>query len=158
MADNDTDKTEDPTPERRRKAREDGQFPRARDAGNVFGSVAVMFTLYSFRDDLSGLFRAFAVRCYSEPYTLIRGDYSALAGQVSHIVAVLVFPMAIAAALGSTVAGLFEAGFHPNMDLASPRWSRLDPLPRLKQMFMLQEAALNIGLQLARVLAVGFVV
>jgi flagellar biosynthetic protein FlhB len=158
MAENDTDKTEDPTPERRRKAREEGQFPRARDAGNMLGSFAVMLTLFSFGDDLALSFREFAVRCYGEPYTLVRGDVRALFGQVSHILMLLVFPVAIAAALGATAAGLFEAGFHPNMDLASPRWSRVDPLARLKQMFALRDAAINVTLQLARVVMVACVV
>ena len=35
MSDDDSEKTEDATPERRRKAREEGQFPRAKDTGGV---------------------------------------------------------------------------------------------------------------------------
>ena len=45
MAGDDTERTEEPTPERRKKARDEGQFPRAKDAGNIIASVVVMLTL-----------------------------------------------------------------------------------------------------------------
>jgi flagellar biosynthesis protein FlhB len=158
MAEADSDKTEDPTPDRRRKAREEGQFPRARDAGNTLGSFAVLLTLIAFGADFVRIFREFSLRCFGEPYNLIHGDLATLARPVSHALVLLIFPVAIAAALGATVAGLFEAGFHPNLDLVSPRFSRVDPLARLRSMFALQDAAVNVMLQLARVVAVGFVV
>jgi flagellar biosynthesis protein FlhB len=46
------------------------------------------------------------------------------------------------------------------MKLAAPKWDRLDPLPKLKQMFMLQEMGVDIVLQLMRVavvLAVAYI-
>src|SRR5690606_41100138 len=40
-----SDKTEEATPERRRKARDEGQFPRSKDAGAVAASAAVLLCL-----------------------------------------------------------------------------------------------------------------
>ena len=54
-------------------------------------------------------------------------------------VALIVLPVALSATLGGLAVGVAEAGFHPNMDLVAPKWERLNPLPKLKQMFMLQE-------------------
>jgi flagellar biosynthetic protein FlhB len=73
------------------------------------------------------------------------------------MVAMIVLPIAAAAALGGLALGVAEAGYHPNMELVAPKWNRLDPLPRLKQMFMLQETAVDVTLQLARVVVVGVV-
>jgi len=157
VAGDDTERTEEPTPERRRKAREEGQFPRAKDAGNIVASVLVMLVLAGFGDGMSRELHQFTWRCLSEPYDLLRGDPTALFHTVSAVVAMLVLPVAAAAALGALALGVAEAGYHPNMDLAAPKWERLNPLPRLQQMFMLQETAIDITLQLARVVVVGVV-
>lgn len=157
MADNDTERTEDPTPDRRRKARDEGQFPRAKDGGNIVASVLVMLTMAALGKGLIEQLRSFSARCFSEPYELVRGDPLALFQNVAAVGGMLVLPLAAAAALGGLALGIAEAGYHPNMDLAAPKWSRLDPLPKLKQMFMLQETAVDITLQLARVVVVAAV-
>jgi flagellar biosynthesis protein FlhB len=157
MSDSDTERTEDPTPDRRRKAREEGQFPRAKDAGNIVASVMVMLTMAGLGKTITEQLQTFTARCFSEPYELLRGDPRALFHSVAAIGALLVLPVAAAATLGGVALGIAEAGYHPNLDLAAPKWSRLDPLPKLKQMFMLQETAVDITLQLARVVVVGVV-
>lgn len=155
MADEqESERTEEPTPDRRRKAREDGQFPRGKDAGNTVAGVAVLITLAALGKSSLDTLRKFAVHCYSEPYELVRGDPRELLHAVATTIGVIIFPMVAAAALGGLAIGIAEAGFHPNMKLAAPKWERLDPLPKLKQMFMLQEMGVDIVLQLLRVAAV----
>lgn len=157
MADNDTERTEEPTPERRRKAREEGQFARAKDAGNIVASVLVMLTIAGLGENMKRKLGAFASRCFSEPYELLRGDPTALFHSVGAVFALIVLPVAAAAALGALALGVAEAGYHPNMQLVAPKWDRLNPLPKLKQLFMLQETAVDIAFQLARVVVVGVV-
>jgi len=157
MAETDSERTEEPTPDRRRKAREEGQFPRAKDAGNIVASVLVMLVMAALGKTITEQLQAFTARCFSEPYDLLRGDPRALFHNIAAVSALLVLPVAAAAALGGLALGIAEAGYHPNMDLAAPKWNRLDPLPKLKQMFMLQETAVDITLQLARVVVVGVV-
>lgn len=154
MASDDTDKTEDPTPQRRRKAREEGQFPRAKDAGNIAGSVAAMLTLGLLRDDYLGALRNIATHCFGQPFDLVWGDARGLAVILGETLAVVTLPLAAAAALGATAWGLLEAGYQPMMSLAAPKLSRLDPLPKLKQLFLPQDALINVALQLLRVAVV----
>ncbi len=156
MAD-DQEKTEEATPERRKKAREEGQFARGKDAGNTAGSVFVLLVLVGFSDRLRQTLVDFCWQCFHEPYFLIRGDTSMLINLTGVVLVILVVPFAAAAALGASATGVAEAGFHPNLDLAAPKWNRLEPLGKLKQMFSPQAAAVNITIQLLRVLAVGFV-
>jgi flagellar biosynthetic protein FlhB len=73
------------------------------------------------------------------------------------VLTLIVLPVAVAASLGGLATGVAEAGYHPNFDLVAPKWDRLDPLPKLKQMFMLQETGVDVALQLARVAIVGSV-
>ncbi|HEU4576670.1 MAG TPA: EscU/YscU/HrcU family type III secretion system export apparatus switch protein [Polyangiaceae bacterium] len=152
--DSESERTEEPTPERRRKAREEGQFPRGRDAGNTIAGIAVLLVLSALGKDSLALLEKFAIHCLSEPYQLLSGDPRALFHGLATTIALLVFPCALAAALGALAIGIAEAGFHPNMNLVAPKWDRLDPLPKLQQMFKLQETGVDIVLQLARVAVV----
>jgi len=152
--DNESERTEEPTPDRRRKAREEGQFPRGKDAGNTLAGVAVLVTLAALGKTSLRTLNEFAVRCYSEPYQLLRGDPSELLQAVATTIGVIIFPVVAAAALGALAIGIAEAGFQPNMSLVAPKWDRLDPLPKLKQMFALKEMGVDIALQLTRVVVV----
>jgi flagellar biosynthesis protein FlhB len=149
--DSESERTEEPTPERRRKAREEGQFPRGKDAGNTLAGVAVLVTLAALGESSLGVLRKFAVYCFSEPYQLLLGDARPVLHGVATTLALIIVPVAFAAALGAVAVGIAEAGFHPNMKLVAPKWERLDPLPKLRQMFALQETGIDIVLQLARV-------
>lgn len=156
MAD-DQEKTEEATPERRKKAREEGQFPRGKDAGNTLGSLCVLLLLIGFSDSVVHLLGEFSWRCFHEPFSLIHGDFKAVAKLTGMVLVALVLPFAFAAALGASAAGVSEAGYQPRLELAAPKWNRLDPLSKLKQMFSPKDAAVNISLQLARVLGVAVV-
>jgi flagellar biosynthesis protein FlhB len=149
--DSESERTEEPTPERRKKAREEGQFPRGKDAGNTVAGIAVLITLAMLGPDAMRILHQFSVRCFTDPYDLTRGDPRALLHAVATTLGVFVFPAVVAAALGALAIGIAEAGYHPNMKLASAKWERLDPLPKLKQMFALQETGVDVVLQLARV-------
>jgi len=72
--DSETERTEEPTPERRRKAREEGQFPRGRDAGNTLAGIAVLLVMSALGKNSVILLEKFAVHCLSEPYELVSGD------------------------------------------------------------------------------------
>lgn len=157
MADSDQEKTEEPTPERRKKARDEGQFPRGKDAGNTAGSFFVILALVGLGGSLAETLGDFAWRCFHEPYQLVHGDFRTLATMVGSVLGLLVLPFAAAAAIGATAAGIAEAGYHPNLDLVGPKWERLEPLGKLKQMFSPQQAMVNIALQFGRVAVVAVV-
>ncbi len=156
MAD-DQEKTEEATPERRKKARDEGQFPRGKDAGNTAGSIMVLLTVVAFGDFFRAEIGSFAWLCFHESDFLIRGNISDLLGHLVRVLFFVIAPLSLAAALGAFAVGVAEAGFHPNMDLIAPKWSRLDPLSKLKQMFSPQQATVNVALQLGRVVAVAAV-
>ncbi|HET9934275.1 MAG TPA: EscU/YscU/HrcU family type III secretion system export apparatus switch protein, partial [Polyangiaceae bacterium] len=65
MSESDSDKTEDATPERRRKAREEGQFPRAKDTGAVAGTLAILLVMSAMGPTFWGLLSSFCRRCFS---------------------------------------------------------------------------------------------
>jgi flagellar biosynthetic protein FlhB len=153
----DTEKTEDATPERRRKAREEGQFPRARDSGAVVGTIAVLLTIGGLGASFWGLLRTFTRRCFSEGLAFRGAGLEYLGRELLSVLAAATLPVAAAAAVGGILAGIAEAGFHPNFDLAAPKFERLDPIAKLGQMLSPKAALANIALSLMRVAVVALV-
>ncbi len=158
MSDQDqSDKTEEATPERRRKARDEGQFPRAKDTGAVAGTFAVLLVLSGLGPDMVGMLREFAMRCFRESYAIVGAGTQSIAEQAVTILVMLCAPVAVCAALAGVAAGFMEAGWHPKVELVAPKWSRLNPLEKLKNMFSPKTGLVNTALALARVLVVGSV-
>jgi flagellar biosynthetic protein FlhB len=150
VSESDQEKTEEATPERQRKAREEGQFPRAKDLGNTAASVLVLMVLAGSSERISSLVGNFTRRCFQDLDVLVRGELSIPLHAMGLTLIALVVPLVLAAAVGGTAAGFAEAGFHPNMDLIGPKWERLAPLGKLQQMFSPMKAATTISMQLLR--------
>lgn len=157
MSESDSDKTEDATPERRRKAREEGQFPRAKDTGAVAGTMAILLVLSAMGPTFWGLLSSFCRRCFSEGLVFKGAGFEFIAHELVSLLAAATLPVAVAAAIGGTLAGLAEAGFSPNLDLAAPKFERLNPVSKLGQMFSPKAAFANIALNLLRVGVLAFV-
>ncbi len=157
MSESDGDKTEEATPERRRKAREDGQFPRARDTGAVVATVAVLLLISAAGGSFWGLLRVFTQRCFSEGLTFKGSGIGSIMRELALVLVTATVPVAVAAAIAGTLAGFAEAGFHPNLDLAAPKFERLDPIGKLKQMLSPKTGLTNVALALLRVAVVGLV-
>jgi flagellar biosynthesis protein FlhB len=147
----DTEKTEDATPERRRLAREDGQFARSKDIGPVAATIAVLLVIASSAGEFSGTLRAFCVRCFQEPLVLGRGGLAVVGQEALVVLTLAALPVALAAAIAGTAVGFIEAGFQPNFELLEIKLERLDPLSKLQQMFSPKAGLVNVSLSLLRV-------
>src|SRR5258706_13107905 len=129
MAGNDdNEKTEEATPERRNKAREDGQFARARDTGAVAATVAVLVAMTGIWGDLVAAIRDFCLQCFHEPLMLVRGDMTTVLEQTVKVLVTACMPVAAFACLAGMAAGFAEAGFHPHFETVEPKVERLAPL------------------------------
>lgn len=157
MAEDDTERTEDASPERRKRARDDGQFARSKDSGPVAATIAALGIIGATAGDFVATIQAFCLRCFDEPLSLARGDMSLLAEQAGVVLVTSCVPVAIAAALAGTAIGFLEAGFHPNFELLEVKLERLEPLGKLKQMFSLKSGLVSVVMSLLRVVVVGVV-
>jgi flagellar biosynthesis protein FlhB len=151
------EKTEEATPERRRKAREEGQFARAKDTGAVAATFAVLVGLAGFGDQIAGVLSDYITYCLRNPTGLVDGNLQVLAERTAITLAVVTLPIASFAAIAAIAAGVMESGFQPRLELAAPKWKRLDPIGKLQQLFSPKQAATNTLLTLARVAAVSTV-
>jgi flagellar biosynthesis protein FlhB len=154
----DLQKTEKPTAERRRKAREQGTFARARDAGGVVAGLAAVGTLAALSSSIFDEVRMFALRCFRSPIEVVHGDGRPPVEHAFMVLGLVVLPTAGAAALGAVATGFVEAGFQPRFDLVLPNFGRLDPMAKLKTMLAPGQVLFELLLALARVTVVGYVV
>jgi flagellar biosynthesis protein FlhB len=116
------EKTEEPTPEKRQRARDEGQMARSRDGGAVAATGAVVVLLMSAGTMMAGVLRIFAIRCFQNPHGLGPAEPGQILKDFGTSAATLTLPIALAAALGGLAAGLLEAGFNPRLELAEPNW------------------------------------
>lgn len=145
-------KTEAATPERRHKAREEGQFARSRDATQVAAGSAVLFLVFSAFPSVFGQLKSFCGSCFSLTNNMTAVSHQALLS----IVLLAVAPAALAAAAAIAV-GFAQAGARPNLDLIMPKLSRMSPSSHLKRLMSLKSTVLDTSLTLARVAIVGTV-
>lgn len=158
MAEN-ADKTEKATAQRRSKAREQGDFPKARDAGGVAAALAVLLALGAMGPSAALELWAFSIRCFSDPLDLVGNDPSPVVIRAVAVLASLAVPGAVCAAIAAVAIGFAQAGFHPNIDLAMPKPERLlDPLGKLKEMFAPTKALFELAQSIVRVSVVGYIV
>jgi len=145
------EKTEEATPEKRQRARDEGQMARSRDGGAVAATGAVIVLILASGPALLGVARTFAVKCFQNAHALGASDPSRTLKEFGVGVATLTIPIAFAAAIGGIAGGLLEAGFNPRLELAAPKFERLDPSGKLKQLFSLKQGGMNALLALLRV-------
>ncbi len=151
----DEEKTHEATPHKRDEARKQGRFARARDAGTVATIGACLGALMASREAMLQAVHAL--------FTTTLGDLNALSGGGGSLVFqraglalfALAGPPAVAAAIAGTVAGFAQAGMHLHLELASFKTDRLDPMPRLSQLFQLRHGGLEVVMALLRVGVVG---
>jgi flagellar biosynthetic protein FlhB len=147
----DNEKTEEPTPDKRKKARDDGQFARARDTTAIAATVAVLIVMGGIGGDVIAAIRDFAQRCFNEPLLLVRGDLTVVVEQSVKVLLITCLPVALFACVAGMAAGFAEAGFHPNFETLEPKFERLDPVGKLQKLFSPKEGLVNIAMSLLRV-------
>jgi len=157
MSESDSEKTEEATPERRKKARDDGQFPRARDTGAVAATVGILLLVFGLGGDYWQMLMAFCRRCFGESLTLSGAGIGYVGRELVSIAMIGMLPVAFVAAVSGTMAGVAEAGFHPKIELAMPKFERLNPIGKLGQLFSPKSAFVSTLLSMLRVGVVAVV-
>lgn len=160
MADDDSaqEKTEEATPRRQEKAREEGQIPRSRDlttsAVLIMGTVGIWVFGGKVADTLLNILRfnfSLEREIIFDPNKMLAqlgSSFFDALWALLPIFAVLV----IAAIVGPTALG----GFLFSSKSIMPKFSRIDPLAGLKRMFSLK-SLVELGKSIGKVLVVVFV-
>ncbi len=151
------DKTEDPSPEKRRKAREEGNIARSKDAGSVVATMAALLLISSLGASGYRAYHGYAQECFRAIGHLDQNSVGGIAAATLRALALLTLPVGLAAAVAGIAIGAAETGLMLNWTLLEPKWSRIDPLAKLGKLFSPSAAAANTTLTILRVAALAFV-
>lgn len=153
----DGEKQFDPTPHRREEFRREGRFARARDAGGLAATAAVMVVLLGSRDVLSRSTTVlFAATLGNLSALSVTGGDRALRAGLGALLA-MAAPPVIAAALAAVAIGLAQSGFELRTEGLAFKFDRLNPLAGLGNLFSFRHGASETALGLLRVGVVGAV-
>jgi flagellar biosynthesis protein FlhB len=151
------ERTEEATPEKQQRARDEGQFARSKDGGAVAASAAVLLCLIALGSTDVGVIKDFALFCFSTPTALVSGSITPIGHRMGMVILAVVVPICVAAAAGGAAIGFIESGLLFRMELVNPNFERLDPFKRLGQLFSPQQGFMNVLSALLRVAVVGTV-
>jgi flagellar biosynthesis protein FlhB len=129
------EKTEDPTPQRLKKARKDGQIPRTQELGTWAGVAVASFLLPMLVgnafDEVGRMFVQVGV-VVDEPEV---EAVTALLGQALATFVTVALPMAVALMVVGVVASAAQGGVTVTGKPMKPTLKKLNPFPGMKRMF-----------------------
>jgi flagellar biosynthetic protein FlhB len=135
--DDNSQKTEDPTPKRQAEAREKGQIAKSREVEHWVVLLAITLAVFIFGPSMAAdLKRAFIM--FLEAPHAIAADKNALPGLLTHLLTNVGLKLApivgiiMAAGIG---AGLIQHGVLFAPDLIKPKFSKLSPAAGFKRLF-----------------------
>ena len=129
------EKTEDPTPQRQKKARKDGQIPRTQELGTWAGVAVASFLLPMLVgkafDEVGRMFMQVGV-VVAEPEV---EAVTALLGQSLSTFVSVCLPTAVALMVVGVVASAAQGGVTVTGKPLKPTLQKLNPFPGIKRMF-----------------------
>ncbi|CAG8998374.1 MAG: Flagellar biosynthetic protein FlhB [Candidatus Celerinatantimonas neptuna] len=159
MADNDQERTEDPTAKRLSDARQKGQIARSKELGTALVLIGAAVALMMVGQQLAVAIATVMKTSFSlsreevfDPHLMIHGIGSMLLLLLKPMGWILVIIL-FAAVLGNTLLG----GIAFSWQAAQPKASRMSPLAGFKRMFGIQ-ALVELGKGIAKVVVIGGVV
>lgn len=154
MASEDKDqRTEEATPKKKEKLRQEGQMAKSPDIGAAAVLFAAIAALGVFGAQAAMQARAFAERCFR----LKDAPLEALEGVLPTVTHSLL-PVLVAGFVAAAVAGVVQTKGLFNLELLALKPERLNPIPKLKSVFPSKTTLLELGKQLLKVIILGVVV
>lgn len=148
--DSSQEKTEEATPRKLEKAREDGQIPRSRDLTTTFILLAGTIGLYSFSESIAGSMMGLSKNNFSLTRVEVFDTEAMFAHLVSSFAEGLfsLIPLFILLLIASVVGPIALGGWLLSAKAMAPKFSRMNPGAGLKRMFSfkaLVELAKSLG-------------
>ncbi len=156
MADQDkSQQTEEATPRRKEKLRDQGKLIKSQDVTGVAVVAAAAMTLATMGSSMGEAIVAIALRCFRlggthEPLVAVAALRPALAKTV--------LPVALAALVAAVGSSLAQTKGFFKLDQLQPKPERFNPLPALKRMLPGKESGGELLKQSLKLLGIGFVV
>ncbi len=157
MAEQDSaqEKTEEPTPKRLQKAREEGQIPRSKELTTFAVLMSATVGLFVFGGQMAAAMQAILEQCFSLDREVIFDEPMMLKqlGVAMGQALLSLMPFFAVVAFAAIVGPMALGGFLFSGKSLAPKWNRLDPVAGLKRMFSVR-ALVELFKGIAKVLLV----
>ncbi|NNJ27652.1 EscU/YscU/HrcU family type III secretion system export apparatus switch protein [Alienimonas chondri] len=138
----DQEKTEEPTEQKRREAREQGQIAKSADvtAAAVLGAAAALLWIggIGLSEDLGGLIDV-SIRKISPTFTA--SDATERAAAITSLLTMTLLPGLAGLALASAAGLLGQFGVLISPQALAPKWSRVNPISGFGRLFSMRAVA-----------------
>lgn len=152
MAEDRDQQTEEATPRKREKLREDGQVTKSQDVTTLAVVVATTLLIGHTFETMGLAVAVYAQRCFR--FVDLHEPLAALRGQI-HALGAASMPL-WAASFAAIATGVAQSRMFDFSQLA-PKWSRLNPLNGIKQILPNKQSFLEISKQVVKLFAVGYI-
>lgn len=152
MAESSGDRTEDPTPERLRKAREEGQVAQSRDLTAAIAALVGIGLLWSQSEELVRVTRQAATDCFRaavSPDLDLPLALTVAGGATFRMLIPTLVPL-VAIVAGAALTSFLQAGPMFASGAITPKLERLDPIGGLRQRFASTRAYVELGKNLLK--------
>lgn len=157
MSEDDSERTFEPTDQRRDQFRKDGRFAKSRDATGVAGTIAVLGVVAGSSGSLSNAVRILFAQTLGDLGAFERlGAWSVVRTGFASMVD-LAAPAVAAAVVAAIVIGLAQSGFRPYVEMLAVKPERLDPRNAIGKMFSPKRAGTETAVAVLRIAVVGYV-
>ncbi|AKJ27818.1 type III secretion system export apparatus subunit SctU [Caldimonas brevitalea] len=134
-----SEKTEEPTDQKLRKAREEGQVAKSQDLAIAGSMLAVVVTLFALAESATDRIR----RVVRTGLDFGNGDLPMIEiykrmGAMALEALIVIGPISIVAALGAAIGLLSHVGVLVAMKAVSPKFENLDPAAGVKRIFSMK--------------------
>jgi flagellar biosynthetic protein FlhB len=136
MADDDQEKTEQPTGKRLQQAKEKGQVPRSKEAGTATVLLAGIIGLLMLQTQLSEAVMNVFQRCFHFERSQVF-DPNSMYGLIGTSIGEVLWPLFILfsiVTIASLIGNIALGGFHFNAEAIIPKFTKLNPVSGLKRM------------------------
>jgi len=151
------DKPNEATEKRRGEARDEGNFPKARDTTAIAVMTAVLAVIVAGHGTLIETVNTVFVRCHGDLEAIRRGDGGLLLQAAPQAIFAVAAPPALAAALAGALVGTWQAGFRLYPKMLQPKFEKMNPIPKLMNLVNPKNALFELALAILRVGIVGYV-
>ena len=134
------DKTEEPTPKKKKDARKQGNIAKSAEVNKAMTFIAILVVIYMMSGSIISELQGFIVNILSGDFSMTMNDNTIkiLMFKVMMSFMKIVLPISLIIMVFGILGSLIQTGLFFSMESLKPKFSKLNPLTGLKNMFSMK--------------------
>ena len=135
-----SDKTEEPTPKKKKDARKQGNIAKSAEVNKAMTFIAILVVIYMMSGSIISELQGFIVNILSGDFSMTMNDNTIkiLMFKVMMSFMKIVLPISLIIMVFGILGRLIQTGLFFSMESLKPKFSKLNPLTGLKNMFSMK--------------------